>query len=121
MNILLDHCVPRPLRRLFAEHWVRTTNDMGWSTLKNGELLRAAASEFDLVLTVDQNLEREHNLFALPITVVVMVAHSNRLESLESIVPTVLRAIGQITGKHLIRVDDQGTIEFITERGATPP
>lgn len=95
-----------------ADHQVRTTHEMGWSALKNGELLRQAAVEFDVLVTVDQNLESEQNLSALPITVIVLVARSNRLEALESIIPTFLRALDQITGKHLIRVDALGNIEF---------
>lgn len=29
----------------------------GWTSLKNGELLRRAAERFDVLLTADQNLE----------------------------------------------------------------
>ncbi len=42
-----------------------------------------AAERFDVVLTADQNIEFQQNLNTLPIAVVVLVADSNRLESLE--------------------------------------
>lgn len=35
---------------------------MGWSNLENGDLLRAAESTFDLLVTTDQNLRHQQNL-----------------------------------------------------------
>ncbi|MEN3329343.1 MAG: hypothetical protein V7638_4150 [Acidobacteriota bacterium] len=56
MKVLLDECVPRKLRREIANHEVRTVTESGWSGLKNGVLLALAEVEFDVFLTVDQNL-----------------------------------------------------------------
>ena len=57
MRILLDECVPRPLRRELPGHDVRTIRDMGWAGRKNGELLGLMARVgFEVLLTVDQNL-----------------------------------------------------------------
>ena len=39
-----------------ANHKVRTVIESGWSGLKNGALLALAEVEFDVFLTVDQNL-----------------------------------------------------------------
>jgi hypothetical protein len=50
MKVLLDECVPRKLKREIGNHEVRTAG------LKNGELLSLAEVEFDVFLTVDQNL-----------------------------------------------------------------
>src|SRR5438093_8655384 len=47
--------------------------------------------QFDALLTADQNIEFQQNLKTLPMAVVVLVANSNRLESLEPLVPDVLR------------------------------
>ena len=54
MNILLDECVPRPLRKLLADHTCRTAQEMGWKSVKNGELLTLAEAQFDLFITSDQ-------------------------------------------------------------------
>ena len=54
MNILLDECVPRPLRKLLANHTCRTAQEMGWKSVKNGELLTLAEAQFDLFITSDQ-------------------------------------------------------------------
>jgi hypothetical protein len=94
MRILLDECVPRPLRKHFPAHHVATIPDMGWAGKKNGELLAAMlAANFDLLLTVDQNLKFQQNLSAAKVAVVVMVASSNRLNDLLPLVPAVELAL----------------------------
>ncbi|MGH8590892.1 MAG: hypothetical protein ACREXX_16665 [Gammaproteobacteria bacterium] len=37
-------------------HAVKTARQVGWSTIKNGELLALAAKEFQVFVTVDRNL-----------------------------------------------------------------
>lgn len=104
MRVLLDESLPRPLGRLLADHVVRTVAEEGWAGVENGELLRAAAKRFDVVLTADQNLEFQQNPTTLPIAVIVLVAESNRLESLEPLVPLVLEAFTTLQPKKLVRV-----------------
>jgi hypothetical protein len=77
---------------------------MNWTSLGNGALLRQASTEFDVVLTADQNVEFQQNLKTLPIAVIVLVAESNRLESLESLVPAILQAMSVLTPNTLVRV-----------------
>ena len=77
---------------------------MGWTRLGNGALLRHAAAEFHAVLTADQNIEFQQNLQTLPIAVVVLVAESNRLESLVPLVAGVLQALHTLQPKTLVRV-----------------
>ncbi len=62
MNILLDECVPRPLRKLLANHTCRNAQEMGWKSVKNGELLTLAEAQFDLFITSDQGLAYQENL-----------------------------------------------------------
>jgi hypothetical protein len=66
---------------------------MGWSTIKNGELLVLAAKEFDVFVTVDRNLSFQQNLPAFAISVVVLRASSNRLADLKPLVPELLARI----------------------------
>lgn len=82
MRILLDECVPRPLKRELADYGIRTVVEMGWSGKKNGELLRLMNQEgFTLLLTTDQNLRYQQNLEQAGVAVVVLVAHSNRYKA----------------------------------------
>jgi hypothetical protein len=104
VRILLDESLPRPLRTLLAGHQVSTVRDESWTSLTNGELLRRAAERFDVVLTADQNLEFQQNRDMLPIAVLVLVADSNRLESLEPLVPDVLEVLRTLHPRTIRRV-----------------
>ena len=104
MRVLLDESLPRPLAGLLVGHDARTVAQMTWTTLGNGALLRQAATAFDVVLTADQNIEFQQNLKTLPIAVLVLVAESNRLESLEPLVPRILGALSVLSPKTLVRV-----------------
>src|SRR5437667_11500422 len=59
MLILFDHGTPAPLRSFLRNHTVKKTKDLGWDTLSNGELLRAAEeAAFEIFLTTDKNIRR---------------------------------------------------------------
>ena len=104
MRILLDESLPRPLARLLPQHDVRTVVAMGWVGKRNGELLQLAAADFDPLLTADQNLEHQQNLGALPIAVVVVVASTNRIESLRPLIPTLLRTLETLAPRQLVHI-----------------
>ena len=104
MRILLDESLPRPLARLLPDHEVRTVAQMGWSGTRNGPLLQLAAADFDVFLTADQNVEHQQKLRTLPIAVVVLVAATNRIESLLPLVPALLRILPTLKAGHLVRV-----------------
>jgi hypothetical protein len=66
---------------------------MGWSTIKNGELLRLAETEFDVFVTVDRNLAFQQNIPNVSLAVIVLRADSNRLSELQPLVPELLASI----------------------------
>ena len=73
MKILFDQGVPVPLRSRLVDHEVATAYELGWSTLKNGELIAAAEQGgYDLLLTTDQNLKYQQNLVGRRISIVVL-------------------------------------------------
>lgn len=100
-RVLLDECVPKRLRKEFADHAVKTVAEMGWSGLTNGELLRQAATEFDCFLAVDRNLQFQQSRSELPIAVLVLVARSNRYETLADILPQAREALATMQPKEL--------------------
>lgn len=104
MRVLLDECVPRKLKRELAGHEVLTVTERGWSGVKNGKLLSLAESEFDVFLTVDQNLKFQQNLQAFGIGVLLMVARNNRLKTLLPLMPEVKEALDNIQAGDFIRV-----------------
>jgi predicted nuclease of predicted toxin-antitoxin system len=72
MKVLLDACVPRPLRKHLAAHTVHTAQEMGWGQLKNGALLEEAESQFDAMVTTDQNLKYQQNVTGRKIAILVL-------------------------------------------------
>ena len=104
MRVLLDESLPRPLAALLSGHEVRTVAAVGWSGTENGELLRLAAEHFDVLITADRNLEHQQNLRALPVAVVVLVASTNRLESLAPLVPELLEFLNALPQRRLVRI-----------------
>jgi len=102
MRVLLDECVPRRLKRELSGHEVFTVTDHGWSGIKNGRLL--ADAEFDVFLTVDQNLKYQQNLSAFRISVILLVARNNRLQTLLPLMPEVREMLGKIGVGDFIRI-----------------
>jgi hypothetical protein len=73
MLILFDHGTPAPLRAFLKDHIVKKTKDLGWDTLSNGELLRAAEeAAFEVFLTTDKNIRYQQNLADRVIAIVVL-------------------------------------------------
>ena len=93
MKVLLDECVDWRLARDIVGHDVKTARQMGWTTIKNGELLALAAAEFEVFVTVDRNLSFQQNLISYQIAVIVLAAKTNRLVDLRPLVPKLLVAI----------------------------
>src|SRR6202035_3348382 len=94
MRVLLDECVPRALRNDLPGHEVKTVAELGWAGVKNGELLRRAA-EFDVLITVDRNLEYQQSFEGLSLAVIVVHAPSNDVTILRPLMPAVAAAIAQ--------------------------
>ena len=95
MRVLLDECLPARLRRDLPGHDVQTVPRAGWAGIKNGELLRriAVSAKFDIFLTMDKNLPREHNIKGLPFAIVLIRAPSNRFEDTHPLMPEVVRRL----------------------------
>lgn len=105
MRILLDECVDRRLAALILGLEVTTVPRHGWAGKKNGELLRLAAVEFDIFVTVDGNLPNQQNLQLHELAVAVLLAPTNRLADLQPLVPKILDQLPKIL---------PGTVTIIT-------
>lgn len=100
-RVLLDECVPRPLRRLVQAHDLRTVYFMGWDQLSNGKLVaKAEAAGFDVLLTADKNLSYQQNLGGRKIALVVLP--TNRWPDLVANAPVIEEALTRVpTGGYL--------------------
>ena len=69
---------------------------MGWSGIKNGQLLQRAAPDFDCFLTVDRNLQFQQRIDTLPLSVLVIQAVDNRLVTLRPLMVAAQEALASI-------------------------
>lgn len=72
MRILFDQGTPAPFRHSLAGHTVSTAFEMGWDSLSNGELLKSAESNFEVLVTTDQNLRYQQNLAGRKLAILVL-------------------------------------------------
>ncbi len=96
MKVFIDECVNRKvLQYLIGHTFVHILNTPLRST-KNGALLRAIASDYDVFLTTDQNIQYQQNLSKFPIAFVIMRAISNDIGDLLPLVPDTLAVLDAI-------------------------
>ena len=104
MRILLDESVPTRIGALLSGHTTVSVQRRGWAGIKNGKLLALAGSEFDVLLTADKGMEYQQNLSALPVSILVVLARSNRMEHLSLAVPLILETLPQMTPRTLRKI-----------------
>ncbi|MGA8514858.1 MAG: DUF5615 family PIN-like protein [Burkholderiaceae bacterium] len=105
MRILLDESIPRKLGFALPGHFVRTVQLMGWSGLVNGKLLAAAAGEFDVLITGDRNMQYQQSANQLPMSVVVLIAPNNKLESFLPLVGRLLSTLAALQEPRFIQLE----------------
>jgi len=61
---------------------------MGWTSLKNGKLIKIAVeSGFDIMITVDKNLQHQQNLNKFELSIVVFDVLYNRIQDFVPLIP----------------------------------
>ena len=93
MRVLLDESIPIDFALDLPELQAQTVIGFGWAGLKNGALLRQAVGQFEVLITMDKNLQFQQNLAAHAIAVVLIRARSNRIDDLRPLVPQILAAV----------------------------
>ena len=87
MNILLDECTPHAVKKRLPHLSILTVQEMGWSGVKNGELLKLADQQFDVFITTDKNLRYQQNLARVKLAFLLLPTNS---------VPVVIALLPQI-------------------------
>jgi len=73
---------------MLTDHEVTAAHELGWSKLRNGELLDAAEQEgFSVFVTTDMNLKYQQNLGSRRIAILVLTSTSW---------PRIQRAVGEV-------------------------
>lgn len=107
MKLLLDECLPRKLKREFAGHDIFTIDEAGFKGLKNGVLIQSAsAADFDVLISVDKNIEHQQNKVDLPLAILILSAKNNRIESLLPLIPEALEILEIINIGEIITIEN---------------
>jgi hypothetical protein len=107
MKVLLDECVTRYLKQDCTGHEVSTIDEAGFKGLKNGRLLQAATGIYDVLLTVDQNMQYQQNMRTTGIAIVVLKANRSTYPMLKPLMPQVLQTLGTIKPGEVVVIHDE--------------
>lgn len=104
MRVLIDECLPKKLKHEMTGHFAQTVPEAGWAAKQNGELLRLAEREFDVLLTNDQNMQHQQNLKQFDLAFVVLVAPTNDINDLRPLMPSVIAVLDTITPGEIVYI-----------------
>jgi hypothetical protein len=96
VRILLDECVHAGIKRAFPGHAVTTVPQAGWSGIKNGKLLALIAGNYDVFVTIDQNIRHQQNLSSLSFAIVFVAVPDNTMSSFLPMFGAMLKAVEEI-------------------------
>ncbi|MGH7205722.1 MAG: DUF5615 family PIN-like protein [Nitrospiraceae bacterium] len=94
MRILLDESAPRVIKTRLPKFAISTVQEMGWTGLKNGELLDLAEQQFDVFITADQQLRYQQNLTGRRLAGLALP--SNQVPAVTELLPAIERALNSI-------------------------
>jgi hypothetical protein len=107
-SVLFDENLPRLLRRTFPEFKIRTVQEEGWGSFKNGDLLRRAEGTFDVLLTADRRMEYQQKLTSFGIGIVVIITPRLQLQLIERAAEKLRAAIERVAPGEIIHVTITG-------------
>ncbi|HWF37218.1 MAG TPA: DUF5615 family PIN-like protein [Candidatus Acidoferrales bacterium] len=108
MKVLLDECVPRPIKISFSVegHECSTVTEAGFAGKSNGELLRLAESRFEVFVTLDKGMRFQQNLSDCRLAIVMICVKSSRVEDVLPHIPACLMALRSITPGTIVHVGE---------------
>jgi hypothetical protein len=103
MRVLLDECVPWPMHRLITNHSCTSVQALGWSGIRNSDLLNKAAESFDLFITAHQNIRYQQNLAEHRIAILEL--STNDLRRIEAASAPLESALAEIQPNEFRRIN----------------
>lgn len=81
---------------------------MGWTGIKNGELIRLLSqNNFDYWIVVDKNIPYQQNISNIPFTIIVLDVFRNTLKSIEAILLKILEVLNNpVTDKKVVVISE---------------
>lgn len=101
VRVLLDESVPRRLRQELPGHEVSTIRDVGWAGLTNGLLLARAGGRFEVLITVDQNIQHQQRLPVPGLAILIVRAATNDIDALRPLMAEVRSILATVKGAEI--------------------
>jgi len=92
------------LKAAFPGHAVRTVTETGWRTSKDRPLLLFAQERFDVFVTIDRKLEKQHDLAAFHLGFVIASVPSSQIEAFQPILAALKAAAERVEPGQVIQV-----------------
>jgi hypothetical protein len=87
VTVLLDESVPRLIKIRLPQFAIKTMQEMGWTGIKNGDLIKHADDQFDAFITADKNLRYQQNLAERKLAVILLP--TNRVPDVIALLPAI--------------------------------
>lgn len=101
MRILVDENLPaRFFSELLSEFETHTVKDLGWSGIKNGELLKRVEGAFDVFVTADKNIRYQQRLNDRSFAIAEIF--TNRLPKLREWSQAIREGVQSISGNEYV-------------------
>lgn len=107
MKLLLDENIPRKLKYRFSNDYeVLTVPELGWSGIKNGDLLQKMESkDLHILISVDKNMSHQQNLEKYNVCLLVLNSKDTRYNSLVEFVQKVEQKLVEEVKYGLVIID----------------
>jgi predicted nuclease of predicted toxin-antitoxin system len=102
MKILLDECTPHVLKQRLPGFQITTVQELGWTGIKNGELLARAEKQFDVFITTDKNLRYQQNLSGRKLAIIELP--TNEVPIVASLAPAIQDALAAINAGDFVEI-----------------
>jgi hypothetical protein len=104
-RVLCDESVPHDVAAAILGHEVATVQGLGWAGAKNGVLLRATREAgYEVLVTVDRNMQYQQNIPASGLALIVIRAHSTRVRDLLPAIPALLEVLPAVVAGTVTQV-----------------
>ena len=83
---------------------MKTVTEAGWRTSKDRQLLELAQRDFDVFLTIDGSLEKQHHLPRYKLGFVLVRVPSNQITSYYPVFEDIRNAVNATRAGQIVRV-----------------
>ena len=108
MTILLDESAPRVIQKRLTGFSIKTVQELGWSGIKNGELLRRVEERFDVLITADRRIRHQQQLAGRKLAVVVLP--TNQVRVVTDLLPALEQALKTIQPGALVEIPSPSAV-----------